>query len=570
MNSRLLVPLWLLFLFFLPAVGHGGPSDGGTPGATAEARDALATAERLIEEGKLDTATQLLESVLASTPSDPQVHFLLGMVEARREQWASARHRFERTIAVEPGHLAAHLELAGVHFREQRGRQAMVVLRRALALDPNNDYGHRFLAALLSLEGDQIAALRHWNRVGEPRIGQIRYDAADETDANVLTRLVPLNEGEILRAQQMLDIQWQRERFGLGRSLHWQLVPRPADGWNLDILLPHTAPVSFPKAVLLENAAPVLLERRVGVHYPLSPLGGPRLNAQFRWEAPRKRAEVSTFFPFLSSSVDALRLGIDLRDESWDHTATGNRFLLETQTISADYEYLFQGRKSLILTGGYQHQNVVLQSGTSGPPSSSRSALVGFAWHQRFGLNPSDRAQLDLRTGLNTISGVDADRGRATQLSATAGLRWQSDATTPTEVGLSFSAGTSQRQLPLDRYFVLGVGQDTDLPLRAHASARAGRKGNSPMGRHFFLANLQLQRPLGHWRFLHVSGLAFTDTAFVAGRPFDGQTPEWFQDVGMGVRVGALGSELVDVLFGYDVKTSSLNIWVGLPIRLNH
>ena len=61
----------------------------------------------------------------------------------------------------------------------------------------------------------------------------------------------------------------------------------------------------------------------------------------------------------------------------------------------------------------------------------------------------------------------------------------------------------------------------------------------------------------------------FTDTAFVAGRPFDGQTSEWFQDVGIDFRIGVLGADLVDGLFGYDLNGSSSNIWVGLPIRFD-
>ena len=86
------------------------------------------------------------------------------------------------------------------------------------------------------------------------------------------------------------------------------------------------------------------------------------------------------------------------------------------------------------------------------------------------------------------------------------------------------------------------------------------------MGRQYVLANLELRRRVLSWRFLEIRGLLFSDTALVDGAPFSDVGGQWFQDVGFGLSLGALGQERIEVLFGFDLKDSSFNLWVGIPL----
>ena len=127
------------------------------------------------------------------------------------------------------------------------------------------------------------------------------------------------------------------------------------------------------------------------------------------------------------------------------------------------------------------------------------------------------------------------------------GVDWTVARKSETRLRISLQGGFSGRNLPLDHYFLFGIGPDARLPLKAHPELRDGRRGNSPMGRDFVLLGAELGRRLWRLGFLEVGGFVFSDTAFVFGRPFLSGKGEWFQDVGVGLRFNVLGQEFLNV-----------------------
>jgi hypothetical protein len=192
-------------------------------------------------------------------------------------------------------------------------------------------------------------------------------------------------------------------------------------------------------------------------------------------------------------------------------------------------------------------------------------ALVGSKWAQKLGLNGADDLNLELIAGLDGISGYGSDGSRSARGQLRAELEWQFQQSSRSEFRFSFGAGTASSRLPLNQYFILGIGQDEPLPLRAHPTVDRGRKGNSPMGRKYLLANLELHRRLLSWSIFDFKGFLFSDSALVYRAPFGERGREWFQDAGFGFRVGTLGQDRVEVLFGFDLKESTFNLWVGIP-----
>ena len=526
----------------------------------------LAEGKQLIQEEDFGAAEEVLHQALRQVPTNVEALFLMGLVLAKQEKWDASRKRLEQATTQDPDFLPAHLELAGVHFKLGNHSESIRILRKVLFLDPDHDYAHRFLGTLLYLEDQKIEALEQWNDAQEPRINRIRYQTAPETTAEFLQRLFPLNEGEILRRQQILDIQWKQTRFHLGPPFHWHLEPSAGDTWDLEIALPPPSTFSFPKAFLLENVTRVLFNQEVGGTVPLGAGTGRTLSGSVRWDPPRKRLQTSAQFPFVFSSADALGLDFDLRDEEWDYTPTGTKFDFREKHFLVDYEYLMSDRKSLSIGGGYQHQFLRFEEVSRSLPYSPDLLRLGLQWNQLFSLNPADTAQLHWGVRLVGAYGLTGAKNRARQLLSTATFRWRFHRPSRARFSLSAHAGLSSSDLPLDDYFILGIGQDGPLPLRAHPTVQNGRKGNSPMGRNFALANLELHRRLVRWRIMEISGLLFSDTAVVSGGPFEfGLPAQLFYDVGAGFRLRVLGYDLAEVLFGFDLKTSSFNFWAGLP-----
>jgi Flp pilus assembly protein TadD len=52
--------------------------------------------------GRFDRATECLERSLALQPRNAQAQFNLGLIAARRADFAEARRRFEQAVAIDP------------------------------------------------------------------------------------------------------------------------------------------------------------------------------------------------------------------------------------------------------------------------------------------------------------------------------------------------------------------------------------------------------------------------------------------------------------------------------------
>ncbi|HUV12548.1 MAG TPA: tetratricopeptide repeat protein, partial [Acidobacteriota bacterium] len=371
----------------------------------------LAKASELIDAGRYLEAEQVLREALQMEPEAVEGYFLLGLVLAKQEKWLVSRESLERVITLDPQHGRAYTELAGIEFKLGNRTEATRNLRQAEKLSSDTEYVRTFLATLLYLENRKTEALYYWNKAGAPRVDQISYNTSATVAPELLQRLFPLNEGEVFRRKQMLDIRWKQERFRLGSPFSWQLTPRGIDIYELNIALASGSNVSSLKLVLLENAVSAPLYREVSIEYPMTLRSGKRIAGRFRWDEPRKRVQVSAWLPFVSSSSDGLGLGLDLRDEHWSDRLSGTEFLFEARKTLASYELLFEGRKSLALRGGYENQKLFLPE-PSNLPEDSHFAILGTGWNQGVGLNASDDFQLQIAADLDGFFGYGAEGSR--------------------------------------------------------------------------------------------------------------------------------------------------------------
>ncbi len=137
---------------------------------SAEVASALAQAQRLAADGRLETALDGLDGVLESFPDHPRtpdVHslrakvlFSMGRVrEAARSAAAARRHQPEQV---------EHHYLEGMFLhREGNAEEAAAALERALTLDPGLGEAHALLGTIAAEAGRSAEAAGHMERALE-------------------------------------------------------------------------------------------------------------------------------------------------------------------------------------------------------------------------------------------------------------------------------------------------------------------------------------------------------------------------------------------------------------------
>jgi tetratricopeptide (TPR) repeat protein len=100
--------------------------------------ETLALSTRLIETGALAQAEARLESAVATWPTSPQAHRLLGSALGMLGKLDTAREALERALVLEPDNSLCLADLANVYRLQKRHAQAEVYYRRSLALAPDN------------------------------------------------------------------------------------------------------------------------------------------------------------------------------------------------------------------------------------------------------------------------------------------------------------------------------------------------------------------------------------------------------------------------------------------------
>ena len=533
-------------------------------GLASGTEDLLSRGRTALEAERYQAAESLFRKVLEQEASNGEASFLLGLALAKQECWADAESELERAVRLRPGDAAVHAELAGVYFKQDRRDKARASLQTALKLDPQNSYARSFLAILSYLQDRRLEALHHWNLLGEPQVAQIEVAASEDADPKLTQSLFRFNEGEVLDRKQLLQSYWVQHRFRLGPRFGWQLDPQPGNRWNLRLDLPPVSDsFSSTTGFLIENSSRAVFNREIGLG--LRDGRGRRLAGGVRWDALRKRAGASAWFPFFASSSDLLRLGFDLRDEDWRHTASGTRYAYRTEKVFGAYEWLMSGRRSLSFHGGYQRQEFRFEGDEAALPQSPHLMAVGLEWNQLWGLDAGENARLNWMARFDAFSPLGGAGEPAHRMMSGLEIDWTVARKTETRLRLSLQGGVSGRDLPLDHYFLFGIGPDARLPLKAHPELRDGRRGNSPMGRDFVLLGAELGRRLWRLGFFEVGGFVFSDTAFVSGRPFSSGAGEWFQDIGVGLRLRVLGQDFLNVFLGLDTRSRTFHHWAGLP-----
>jgi tetratricopeptide (TPR) repeat protein len=179
------------------------PADAAKAAAAADrkvmsVKDAVATATRLYNAGKLREAENLLKQIVQARPQNADAHNILGVIahregrtedgirsvrEAIRLNPSSANYysnlgemerkagnlenavnALRRSITLDPNGASAHNNLGIVHYEQDEFDKAADCYRMALKLDPNYAEAHNNLGNAMRGLGDIDAALEEYER----------------------------------------------------------------------------------------------------------------------------------------------------------------------------------------------------------------------------------------------------------------------------------------------------------------------------------------------------------------------------------------------------------------------
>src|SRR5690349_23486670 len=114
----------------------------------------LAEAVRAIDENQLSHAEEILNTVLATAPSDADALNLLGVVRAKQNRPAEAERLFRRALSSLPSHISAHINLAELLLSNNKATEALPLLLRAHKLAPERAEINLNLATIYSSQGN--------------------------------------------------------------------------------------------------------------------------------------------------------------------------------------------------------------------------------------------------------------------------------------------------------------------------------------------------------------------------------------------------------------------------------
>lgn len=491
---------------------------------------------------------------------------------ARQGRLAEAEARLREGRAEYPKDARFSLELAGASYLRKDLAGARGYLHSALRLEPRNAYGNEFLGSLYLLEGNLSAALRYWNRIGQPVVGAVLFAPPLQLEPVMLARLPAVSAGQVLTEARLARTEASLRGLGIFADLRFRLDARADRRYNFTI---QTEPLERPGGRWWWQALPYLRSLPYSaVNVDFFNIGKKATNftSLWRWDAQKRR--VASELSGQATASVRYRVALDAREERWDlrRTYQGDSDALSgvgLRSIVGGGEAIVPLGDTMRWTSGlFVSGRKVSNTGNEGGSgfaggwlAEMRNRLEGSV-----ALWPEQRLRVDgwaaLRSG-RFLSGAGSSRF----VSPSGGLRaqWFPQARADRyEVNLQARAGGAYGRVPLDEMFLLGMERDNPLWLRGHVGTRGGRKGNAPLGSEFFLVNADLQREIWRVLFLRVQAGPFFDlgaTRDPAGR-FGSRG--LLYDAGLQVTLHTMRGIRISAVYGRDLRNGRPAIYTAV------
>lgn len=146
----------------------------------------------LTQAGKLDEALAVYEELRAENDEVPELHFNMGALHARKQDWPAAEASFKRTLELKPEQMNAALALASVLEAQGRKEESEALFARLATEHPENAEVLYGLAVAFVNSGRSEEAQTTLEKV-------LQVDPK-RAEAEYLLASIELNKGEIEKA----------------------------------------------------------------------------------------------------------------------------------------------------------------------------------------------------------------------------------------------------------------------------------------------------------------------------------------------------------------------------------
>lgn len=452
----------------------------------------------------MTTALLLLVAQLAQAG-----HYERGMELAQAQQWAEARQEFEAGAAENPEDKRFPIELAGVSYREGNIGIAQGHLFEALRLDPDDPYANDFLATLYYLERNYAAAVKYWNRVGAPELEFIETTPEPPVPRLLYDRAFDIAPGETLTlGKYRTTMAWIDSLDVLG-SFNAEIdvlpvVPNAAalnvgpdqinDVSRYALGIRWSPPNKYSPLIRMGTG---LFTQRLRYRWRNLDRKGMTVDAEYRWDAQKRRVFVEQSAPFLNQPSMRYRFYGDLRSETWD-IGDPTDFRLRKFDIGGALRFIPTGRF-------WWEANMRVAAREFKAATFAGGFNISYGLGARYMLLDVPGRGLTVNLGASTDLGrfySDQQGGLYSRNQLSLEGLWRPHPLTPDdpqyEYRATLRAGLIVGSAPFDELFMLARQRDDGIPLRGHSGTTNGKKGRAPVGKQFVLLNMDFFRET--WR----------------------------------------------------------------------
>ena len=155
-----------LSALFCTMSSAGQSTSATSPGA----KDKFVTAQRLISEGSLSKARELLLEGLRLSPESVEGYNLLGIVYTQEKDYIRSAAAFEHALKIDPGSTVTHNNLGSSYGAQNRTDLAKKEYLATLRLDPHNRDANYNLGRLALTEHQAELAIAYFRQVQPPDV----------------------------------------------------------------------------------------------------------------------------------------------------------------------------------------------------------------------------------------------------------------------------------------------------------------------------------------------------------------------------------------------------------------
>lgn len=527
--------------------------------------------QQLFEAERWPEVVARIEAEASPHPS-AELEYYYGVALAHLNRLEDSRKALLTGQRMQPGDKRFPLELAGVAFRQKQYSEATSRLHRALRLDPHDAYASEFLATVYFLQGNLEAATKYWNRSDKPFIEEVRIPPALRVDRALLDHAFAFAPASRLKSADLAATEARLRALEIFPGFRLDLSARP-DG-KFDASLSAQERNGWGKTPLegLFRVFRGLPWQQVQPEY--FNIGGMAVNFESlaRWNAEKRRAYASLSSPIRRNPQWRFRVTADARSENWD---VRNPFIDAWPVLeSLNLRRAEAGIEITRLVGGRLAWTSATRVSRRYYRDTAGNALSSDLLASGYQLAQSARLRYDLlripEKRFNVSSEFSATAGRLwsnpaqsfEKLQASLTLHWFPRAHGDDfETTLRLQAGKLWGDPPFDELFIAGLERETNLLLRGHAGSRRGRKGSSPIGRNYVLANWEIDKNLYSNGVVRFKLGPFVDTGRVGDGLFPG-TNQWLWDTGAQLKISVFGVSAV-LSYGRDLRAGRNVLYAG-------